>query len=37
MWVKKQQSELDMDQLTVSTLGKEYKAAFYHHAYLSYM
>ena len=37
MWVKKQQSEPDMEQLTVSKLGKEYKAVFYHHAYLTYM
>ena len=36
--VKKQQSELDMEQLTGSKLGKEYvKAVYCHPPYLSYM
>ena len=34
MRVKKQQVELDMEQLTGSELGKEFiKAVYYHHAY----
>ena len=34
MQVKKQQLELDMEQLTGSELGKEFvKAVYYHHAY----
>ena len=34
--VKKQQLELDMEQLTDSKLGKEYvKAIYYHPAYLT--
>ena len=38
MQVKKQQLELDMEQQTGSKLGKEYiKAAYCHHAYLTYM
>ena len=38
MWVKKQQLELDMEQWTVSKLGKEYvKAVYCHPAYLTYM
>ena len=38
MLVKKQQLELDMEQQTGSTLGKDYvKAAYYHPAYLTYM
>ena len=38
MQVKKQQLELDMEQWTGSTLGKEYaKAVFCHPAYLTYM
>ena len=38
MQVKKQQLELDMEQWTVSKLGKEYvKAVYCHPAYLSYM
>ena len=38
MWVKKQQLELDMEQLTGSQLGKEYDKAVYGHlAYLTYM
>ena len=38
MWVKKQQLELDMEQLTSSKLEKEYnKAAYCHPAYLIYM
>ena len=38
MQVKKQQLELDMEQQTVSKLGKEYvKAVYYHPAYLTYM
>ena len=35
MQVKKQQLELDMEQLTGAKLGKEYvKAIYCHHAYL---
>ena len=35
---KKQQLELDMEQQTVSKLGKEYvKAVYCHPAYLTYM
>ena len=38
MQMKKQQSELDMEQWTGSKLGKEYvKAVYYHCAYLTYM
>ena len=38
MQVKKQQLELDMEQWTVSKLGKEYiNAVYYHPAYLTYM
>ena len=38
MQVKKQQLELDMEQLTGSKLGKEYvKAVYCHLAYLTYM
>ena len=38
MQVKKQPSELDMEQQTGSKLGKEYiKAVYYHPAYLTYM
>ena len=38
MQVKKQQSELDMEQQTGSNLGKEYiKAVYCHPAYLTYM
>ena len=38
MQVKKQQSELDMQQQTVSKLGKEYiKAVYCHLAYLTYI
>ena len=38
MQVKKQQLELDMEQWTVSKLGKQYiKAAYCHRAYLTYM
>ena len=38
MQVKKQQSELDMEQWTDSKLGKEYvKAAYCHPAHLTYM
>ena len=38
MQVKKQQLELDMEQWTVSKLGKEYvKAVYCHPAYLTYM
>ena len=38
MWVKKQQLELDMEQLTSSKLGKKYdKAVYCHFAYLAYM
>ena len=38
MQVRKQQLELDMEQQTVSNLGKEYiKAVFSHPAYLTYM
>ena len=38
MFVKKQQLELGMEQLTSSKLGKEYdKVAYCHNAYLTYM
>ena len=38
MWLKKQQLELDMEQLTGSKLGKEYDKAVYHlPAYLTSM
>ena len=38
MWLKKQQLEPDMEQLTGSKLGKEYvKAVYCHPAYLTYM
>ena len=38
MQVKKQQLELDMEQLTGSKSGKEYaKAVYYYPAYLIYM
>ena len=38
MWVKKQQLELDMEQLTCSKLGRKYvKALYCHLAYLTYM
>ena len=38
MQVKKQQSELDMEQQTGSKSGKEYvKAVYCHPAYLTYM
>ena len=38
MWVKKQQLELDIEQLTGSKFGKEYdKAVYCHPAYLTYM
>ena len=38
MQVKKEQLELDMEQWTVSKLGKEYVRAVYCHlAYLTYM
>ena len=38
MQVKKQQLELDMEQLTGSKSGKEYvKAVYCHSAYLPYM
>ena len=38
MWVKKQQSEPYMEQMTGSTLGKEYvKAVDRHPVYLTYM
>ena len=38
MQVKKEQLELDMEQQTGSTLGKEYiKAVYCHPAYLAYM
>ena len=38
MQLKKQQSELDMEQWTGSKLGKEYvKAAYCHPAYLTNM
>ena len=38
MWVKKQQLELDMEQLTGSKLGKVYDEAVYcYPAYLTYM
>ena len=31
MWVKKQQLELDVEQLTGLELGKEHDKAVYHH------
>ena len=35
MWIKQQQLELDMKELTGAKLGKEYvKAIYCHHAYL---
>ena len=38
MQVKKQQLELEVEQMTGSTLGKEYnKAVYCHPAYLTYM
>ena len=38
MWVKKQQLEPYMEQLTGSKLGKEYiKAVYCHSVYLTYM
>ena len=38
MRVKKQQLELDMEQLTGSNLGKEYnKTVYCHPAYLTYV
>ena len=38
MQVKKQQSEMDIEQQTGSKLGKEYiKAVYCHPAYLTYM
>ena len=38
MQIKKQQLELDMEQQTVSKLGKEYvKAVYCHPVYLTYM
>ena len=38
MWVKKQQLELDIEQLTGSKLGKEYdKAVYCHPPYLTSM
>ena len=38
MQVKKQELELDMEQLTGSKLGKEsVKTVYYHPAYLTYM
>ena len=38
MQVKKQQLEMDMEQQTVSKLGKEYiKAVYCHPVYLTYM
>ena len=38
MQVRKQQLELDMEQLTGSKVGKEYeKGVYFHGAYLTYM
>ena len=38
MWVKKEDLELGMEQLSASKLGKEYnKALYYHPVYLTYM
>ena len=38
MQIKKQQLELDVEQQTVSKLGKEYvKTMYFHPAYLTYM
>ena len=38
MWVKKQQLELNIDQLTGSKLGKQYdKAVYCHPVYLTFL
>ena len=37
MPVKKQQLKLDLEQLTGSKLGKEYKTVYCHPAYLAYI
>ena len=37
MLIKKQKSELDMEQKTGSKSGKEYKGVYSHPAYLTYM
>ena len=38
MWIKKQELELDMEQMTGSKLGKEYvKAVYCHPAYFTFM
>ena len=37
MQVKQQQLEPDMEKQTSSKLGKEYKAVYFHPAYLTYM
>ena len=37
MWVKNQQLEPYMEQLTSSKLGKEYDKAVYYHVYVTYM
>ena len=37
MQVKKQQLELDMERLTCSKLGEEYKTIYCHPAYLTHM
>ena len=38
MWIKKQQLELDIEQMTGPKLGKEYnKAVYCHAAYFMYM
>ena len=37
MQVRKQQLDLDVEQQTGSKSGKEYKAVYYHPAYLTYI
>ena len=37
MWVKKQQLEPYMEQMTGSKLGKEYKVVYFHPVYLASM
>ena len=37
MWVKKQQLEPYMEQMTASNLGKEYKVVYFHPVYLASM
>ena len=37
MWVRKQQLEPYMEQMTGSKLGKEYKVVYFHPVYLTSM